>query len=241
MKNRFYSEAVERKNEKRKSLAVLIDPDKTNAEACSKLLDNLGGYLPQAWFVGGSLLMNNYLEELIVVLQKTNIPIVLFPSNYHQISTKADAILFLSLISGRNPDFLIGQQVLAAPFLKKTNLEIIPTGYMLIEGGKTTTAHYISNSLPIPYDKDDIAVCTAMAGEMLGLKLIYMDAGSGASQTINPSMIRAVRSQIDIPLIVGGGIRTAKDLHKAYEAGADWVVVGSLAEQEPHLIKTLQV
>lgn len=165
-----------------------------------------------------------------------HIPVVLFPNSYLHLTAEADGILFLSLISGRNPEYLIGNHIIAAPILKQTQLEIIPTGYILVNCGNQTTVAYISNTTPIPYEKNDIAVCTALAGEMLGLKMIYMDGGSGAKQPISPTMIEAVRQSIDIPLIVGGGIRTVAAMEDAFRAGADTVVIGSAVEQTPELI-----
>jgi phosphoglycerol geranylgeranyltransferase len=159
------------------------------------------------------------------------VPVILFPGNVLQISPRADGILLLSLISGRNPEFLIGNHVIAAPILRKTNLEIIPTGYILIENGRTTSVEYMSNTKPIPADKIDLAVATAMAGEMLGHKLIYLEAGSGARDQVNARMIREVRSQISIPLVVGGGIENGEQIRDAYRAGADIIVVGSAIEK----------
>jgi putative glycerol-1-phosphate prenyltransferase len=148
----------------------------------------------------------------------------------------ADAILFLSLISGRNPDFLIGQHVISAPILKKSSLEILPTGYILVDSGKQTTVSYMSNTTPIPHDKPEIAACTAMAGEMLGLKLMYLDAGSGAQRAISPKMISIVRKSVDVPLIVGGGIRSANEAYEAMLAGADTIVIGNGIEKNPALL-----
>ena len=166
----------------------------------------------------------------------TDIPMILFPGNSFQLSYKADGLLFLSLISGRNAELLIGKHVITAPFLKISPLEIMSTGYMLIDGGISTTVQYMSNTTPIPSDKDDIALSTAMAGEMLGLKMIYMDAGSGAKTPITPSMINAVSTAIDIPLIVGGGIRTPEKVYENVKAGADAIVVGNAIEKDPQLI-----
>jgi putative glycerol-1-phosphate prenyltransferase len=167
---------------------------------------------------------------------QSSIPVILFPGSNLHIDTSADAIFFLSLISGRNPDFLIGQHVIAAPSLKKSRLEILPTGYILVDSGRQTTVSYISNTMPIPYDKPEIAACTAMAGEMLGLKLIYLDAGSGALKQISSKMIAAVRKSVDVPLIVGGGIRSAEEALEAFEAGADVVVIGNGIEKNPNLL-----
>ena len=170
---------------------------------------------------------------MAVLKQKSKIPIILFPGNVLQITPRADAILLLSLISGRNPEYLIGNHVIAAPILKKTDLEIIPTAYILIENGRTTSVEYMSNTKPIPADKVDLTVATAMAGEMLGHKLVYLEAGSGALETVNTEMIREVRKQINIPLIVGGGIHTPEQISNIYRAGADMVVVGTAIEKDP--------
>jgi putative glycerol-1-phosphate prenyltransferase len=153
-----------------------------------------------------------------------------------QLEPSADAILFLSLISGRNPELLIGQHVLAAPIIRNTKLEVVPTGYMLINSGKITSAAYISNTTPLPEDKYSLAACTAMAGEMLGLQTIYMDAGSGAEREISQKMIASVRKAVSVPLIVGGGINTAQKAHNALEAGADMIVIGNALEKNPELL-----
>jgi len=227
-------------NQTNKKFALLIDPDKGDAEYFEKIAKNAQKANVDLFFVGGSLLTKDNLEICIKTLKNIcKIPVVLFPGNTLQISKNADAIFFLSLISGRNPDMLIGLHVLAAPYLKLSSLEIIPTGYMLIESGKTTSVQYMSNSAPIPADKDDIAVCTAMAGEMLGLKLIYMDAGSGALNPISTSMITNVKLGISVPLIIGGGIRDAETAVKACKAGADIVVVGNAIEKDTSLITSI--
>lgn len=166
---------------------------------------------------------------------------ILFPGNSFQLSYKADGILFLSLISGRNAELLIGNHVIAAPFLKMSPLEIIPTGYMLVEGGTMTSVQYMSNTYPIPANKDDIALCTAVAGEMLGLKQIYMDAGSGAKYPISASMINTVSGGINIPLIIGGGISTPEKAAANAKAGADVIVVGNAIEKDPMLIKEMVI
>jgi phosphoglycerol geranylgeranyltransferase len=178
-------------------------------------------------------------ETLQSIKEFTSIPVILFPGSIMQINEKADALLLLSLISGRNADLLIGKHVVAAPYLKKSGLELLPTGYMLIESGPLTTAQYISNTLPIPRTKDDIAVCTAIAGEMLGLRLIYMDAGSGAEMPISASMIKKVKENISIPLIIGGGIRDAGQAIAACKAGADMIVVGNAIEKDPSCLKEI--
>jgi putative glycerol-1-phosphate prenyltransferase len=192
------------------------------------------------FFVGGSLVVSDHLDECILFIKKhCSIPVLLFPGSASQISKHADALLYLSLISGRNPELLIGQHVISAPFVKKSGLEIISTGYMVVDGGASTTVSYISNATPIPADKADFAFCTAMAGEMLGMKLIYMDAGSGAKKAISEPMIAAVAQNINIPLIVGGGIRDAEKAYLNCQAGADVIVVGNAIEKEPSLIKEM--
>ncbi len=213
---------------------MLIDPDKHSISSAATLATQAEESKVDYILVGGSLLISNHLDEIITIIKQSfSGAVLLFPGNAMQISTHADGILFLSLISGRNPEFLIGNQVVAAPILKQTNLEILSTGYLLIDGGKTTTAHYMSNTNPIPSDKADIAACTAMAGEMLGMKLIYMDAGSGASFPISEKLIQTVKKHISIPLIIGGGIRTTEQAVAAAKAGADIIVIGNIIEENP--------
>ncbi len=192
------------------------------------------------FFVGGSLLTNDTLDSCIRILKEaSDIPVILFPGNVLQVNPRADAILFLSLISGRNSEMLIGRQVISAPIIRSTNMEVIPTGYMLIESGKPTSVSYMSNTTPIPHEKNDIAICTAIAGEMLGLKIIYMDAGSGGINPISTSMISAVKKNISIPLIIGGGIHTPEKAIENCMAGADIIVVGNSIEKDRGLIKVI--
>lgn len=225
---------------KQKQLAVLVDPDKTDDKKLNQLARLAADSKVDYFFVGGSLLVNNGLDQCIRLLkEQSGIPVILFPGNTLQMSYRADALLFLSLISGRNAEMLIGRHVVAAPYLKLSNMEVIGTGYMLIESGKPTAVSYMSNSAPIPADKNDIAMCTAMAGEMLGLKIIYMDAGSGAINQVSPSMIEHVRSAISIPLIVGGGIRTPETAAQSSKAGADVIVIGNAFEDDPLLISEI--
>lgn len=232
-----YSRITEKKSKGEKSFAVLIDPDKVNASSVRQLVEMAEEAKVDFFFVGGSLVISDHLDECIRAIKAiSRIPVLLFPGSPSQISREADALLYLSLISGRNPELLIGQHVISAPFVKKSGLEIIPTGYMVIDGGAATTVSYISNASPIPSDKADIAMCTAMAGEMLGMKLIYMDSGSGARKAISEEMIQAVSSQITIPLIVGGGIREAEKAYLNCKAGADVIVVGNAIEKDPGLI-----
>jgi phosphoglycerol geranylgeranyltransferase len=222
----------------RKSIAVLVDPDKVEDPTKLQHLINLASEnCIDYFFVGGSLITTTNLAEVVKQIKdNVKIPVVLFPGNSIQIEPTADAILFLSLISGRNPELLIGQHVIAAPIIKNTRLEVIPTGYMLVNSGRTTSVAYISNTTPIPDDKYSLAACTAMAGEMLGLQSIYMDAGSGAEKEISARMIGAVRKSVSIPLIVGGGINTSRKAITALEAGADMIVVGNALEKDPELL-----
>jgi putative glycerol-1-phosphate prenyltransferase len=182
------------------------------------------------------LLHDNQSQLISFIKENSSIPVVLFPGNNMQLNNKADSILLLSLISGRNPDMLIGRHVISAPYLKASNLEILSTGYMLIESGRTTAVTYMSNTTPIPSHKNDIAVCTAMAGEMLGMKLIYMDAGSGARNPVPLTMISQVKAAINVPLIIGGGITSPVLAKEAFQAGADVIVVGNGIESDPDLI-----
>jgi phosphoglycerol geranylgeranyltransferase len=192
------------------------------------------------FLVGGSLVISSYLNECVQLIKRScDIPVILFPGSPSQVSKFADALLYLSLISGRNPELLIGQHVVSAPVVKKSGLEIMSTGYMVIDGGAPTTVSYISNASPLPADKNEIAMCTAMAGEMLGMKLIYMDAGSGAKKAISESMIQSVASCIEVPLIVGGGITTAEKAYLNCKAGADVIVVGNAIEKDAGLIKEI--
>lgn len=221
-------------------MAVLFDPDKMRLEKMNQTLELAAELNIDYFFIGGSLIVNNMLDEVLAsIRQRCSIPLVLFPGSSFQLSYKADALLFLSLISGRNPELLIGQHVIAAPFLKMSPLEIISTGYLLIDGGVQTSVQYMSNTYPIPAQKADIAVCTALAGEMLGLKLIYLDAGSGARNPISSAMIEAVSNAVSVPVIVGGGIRTPEKVAENYRAGADVVVVGTALESDPSLMREM--
>lgn len=232
------SQLQQSRNNRQKRFAVLIDPDKIESSSeCLKIVNLCVENRVDYFMVGGSLMTTNNFSEVISVIKRhSTIPVIIFPGNNMQIDAAADAILFLSLISGRNPEFLIGQHVVAAPVIKRTQLEVIPTGYVLVEAGNQTTAGYMSNTTPIPADKFSIAACTALAGEMLGLRMIYLDAGSGADQSISQKMISTVRKSIDLPLIVGGGINNLSKAQKALEAGADMIVVGNGIEENPDLL-----
>lgn len=216
----------------KKKFVVLIDPDKPTDEQIVEIVEKSVKVGVDFFFVGGSLLTTDSLDNCIKLIKKhCDIPVLIFPGNSLQISKWCDGFLLLSLISGRNAEMLIGRHVISAPYLKLYGNEIIPTGYMLIDGGKPTSVSYMSNTTPIPHDKDDIAMCTALAGEMLGLKIIYMDAGSGAIEPISAEMIAKVKKTIEIPLIVGGGINTPEKAANAARAGADIVVVGNALEK----------
>jgi phosphoglycerol geranylgeranyltransferase len=215
----------------RKLLAILLDPDKLPLEEIATKVATIHQLKADFILVGGSLLFTNVLDAFVREIKKhTNLPIILFPGSALQISNEADGILFLQLISGRNPEYLIGNQVIAAPLLQQTQLEVISTGYILVESGRETTASYISNTKPIPAHKPEIAMATALAGQYLGHQLIYLDGGSGALHPVPESMIALVRKNIHLPIVVGGGIRNRKQLDAAYEAGADLVVIGTAFE-----------
>jgi len=236
----IYNHITESKKEGKKLFALLIDPDKQDTNTLISTIEKAKSAQTDFFFVGGSLLTNNSLDSCIRTIKSNcDIPVVLFPGNAMQVSDKADGILFLSLISGRNADMLIGKQVITAPILKQSSLEVLPTGYMLIDSGKPTTASYMSNTIPIPADKNAVAACTAMAGEMLGLKLIFMDGGSGAKTPISETMITAVSKSVGVPLIVGGGISNGKKAIENCKAGADIIVVGNAIEKEVNLISEI--
>ena len=216
----------------KKKFVVLIDPDKPTDKEIIDIVEKSKKVGVDFFFVGGSLLTTDSLDNCIKLIKShCDIPVLIFPGNSLQISKWCDGFLLLSLISGRNSEMLIGRHVIAAPYLKLYGNEIIPTGYMLIDGGKQTSVSYMSNTTPIPHDKDDIAMCTALAGEMLGLKIIYMDAGSGALNPVSAEMISKVKQTIEVPLIVGGGINTPEKAAAASKAGADIVVVGNALEK----------
>ena len=240
MNQGIYGKLTGQKSLGRKSFAVLVDPDKVDREKIRRLCSSISEAKVDYMLVGGSLVVTNHLDEVMRQIKgETDIPVILFPGSPSQITPLADALLYLSLISGRNPELLIGQHVISAPVVRSSGLEIIPTGYMVIDGGAPTTVSYISNANPIPSDKQEIAVCTAMAGEMLGMKLIYMDAGSGAKRPIHESMIRAVAAQVSVPIVVGGGITDPEKAYRNCVAGADVIVVGNAIEKDPSLIREI--
>jgi phosphoglycerol geranylgeranyltransferase len=222
------------KNSSKKSdklLAILLDPDKTSLKEIPSITKKIETLKANFIFVGGSTVENGLTDTFVEVLKvNTQIPVVLFPGDYSQVSNKADALLFLSLLSGRNPEYLIEQQIKAVPFLKNSTLEIIPTGYILIDGGTNSSVLKVSKTTPISQNDVNLAVATAVAGMYKGKQLIYLEAGSGAKIPVNPKIISEVKKTIKIPLIVGGGIRTKEQLKNAYDNGADLVVIGTAFE-----------
>jgi len=235
----IYEQIIQAKNNGHKLLAILLDPDKIALETLDNLLQKINQSPATHVFVGGSIVKATILEELIAQLkQKTNLPVVIFPGDPSQISPQADAILFLSLLSGRNPDYLIEYQVQAAPILKKMNLEVISTGYILIESGNETAVARVSKTAPLNRDNLDLVLATAQAGEMLGNKLIYLEAGSGAKKPVPLEMIGLISQNIKIPVIVGGGIVDLHGIQKAYNAGADLVVIGTAFENNTHFFES---
>lgn len=240
MTDHVYTILTRSKAQGKKCFSLLIDPDKVSLSRLDELLYLATEAAVDFFFMGGSLVLTDNLDESILHIKKNcDIPVVLFPGNPSQLSRHADALLYLSLISGRNADLLIGQHVISAPAVKQSGLEVISTGYMVIDGGAPTTVSYISNATPIPADKEDIALCTAMAGEMLGKKVIYMDAGSGAKVPITENMIKKVAENIAVPLIIGGGIRNPEKAYLNGKAGADVIVVGNAIEKDASLIKEM--
>jgi phosphoglycerol geranylgeranyltransferase len=233
----------------KKRFALLIDPDKHTKESLSYLVSLAVATPPDLILVGGSLLFKPIEETIVYLKEQLNVtppghvpgsapvPVFIFPGDISQLCDKADGILLLSLISGRNPEYLIGNHVIAAPRLKQSGIEVIPTAYMLIENGHSTSVEYISNTKPIPFGKTDLAVATALAGELLGLRLLYLEAGSGAEKSVGIDMISAISKAVNIPVVVGGGIRSLETAEKAYDAGADLIVIGSALEEYPEMLK----
>jgi len=220
----------------RKMLAVLLDPDQCRGSVLAGTIAALKSNTPDFIFVGGSHTLTSVDSLIELLKEEVKSNIVLFPGNAAQFSTKANAILYLSLLSGRNAEFMIGQHITSSVAIKKSGIEIIPTGYLLIDGGKSSSVEYISNTRPIPRDKKEIALSTAVAAELLGMRLVYLEAGSGADVPVPTDMIEYVSTVLSLPLIVGGGIKTTEQLTEAFDAGADIVVVGNIFEAKPTLI-----
>lgn len=235
MTHSIYNQFVEAKQNKQKLLAILLDPDKINfntlEQTCQKIKQSGATHI----FVGGSTVVDGLTEKVVLAIkQYISLPIVLFPGGYNQITSYADALLFLSLISGQNPEFLIGQHIKAAPILSEMNLEVIATSYILIDGGNDTTVARVSQTKPICKSDLELIYATALAGEFLGHKLTYLEAGSGAKYSISPKIVQKIGSKLSHPLIVGGGIRSISEIKKIHDAGADIVVIGTAFEQNIH-------
>lgn len=223
-------------NRGKKQIALLIDPDKYDKKSLLRTLDNANSSEIDFILVGGSIISCPVDYVIDEIKKNSSIPVLLFPGSLLQLSDHADGILLLSVVSGRNPDYLIGNHIIAAPLLKRSKLEVISTAYILIENGKSTSVEYMSNTRPIPAGKIDITIATALAAEMLGFKLIYLEAGSGATYPVPEEMIHAVKQNVSTPLIVGGGIRNRESARRIYQAGADMIVVGNAVEQDPDIL-----
>ncbi len=235
----FYQDSIHKKSVNQKQLALLVDPDKYSQESLALFVELAKETLPDCIMVGGSLVAGSVEQVVQYIKSHTNIPVVLFPGNSHQLCNEADALLLLSLLSGRNADFLIGQHVVAAKVIRDSGIESISTGYILIDGGCSTSVEYMSNTKPIPRDKVEIIVATAIAGELIGNRMVYLEAGSGAINPVSKEAIQAVRQAISLPIIVGGGIRTVEQAKDAYLAGADMIVVGNALEKDRFFMRDL--
>ncbi|MGB0897210.1 MAG: geranylgeranylglyceryl/heptaprenylglyceryl phosphate synthase [Flavobacteriaceae bacterium] len=236
----IYYNIIQAKASNTKLLAVLLDPDKLIVDTVKHLVSKINSSIATHIFVGGSIVANQQTELIVnTIKQHTSLPIILFPGNVNQITNAADGMLFLSLLSGRNPEYLIEQHIKAVPLLHNTNLELIPTGYILIDGGTETAVQRVSNTLPISQNDITLAVNTALAGQFSGKKIIYLEAGSGAKNAINTELISAVSKALDIPLIVGGGLRSSSQINNAYTAGADMVVVGTAFEKNDGFLEKI--
>ena len=234
----IYENILQAKAKNEKLLAILIDPEKVTVEDAIILAEKIKNSPATHIFVGGSTFSGSHLGKLITVLkQKTNLPTLIFPGHPFQISEEADGILFLSLLSGRNPDYLIEHQINSVRILEQTNLEVIPTAYLLIDGGKETAVQSVSQTKPIAHSDIELAYRTAKAGELLGMKLIYLEAGSGANQKVSLEMIKYITENCKIPVIVGGGIRSMQTIQQVYDSGADLVVIGTAFENDSNFFK----
>jgi putative glycerol-1-phosphate prenyltransferase len=238
----IYKNILNSINQGEKLLAVLIDPDKIDLQNLQMTINKLITTSAVTHiFVGGSIVEENITDTLVEAIKEhTNLPVLLFPGDVSQISEKADALLFLSLISGRNPEYLINKQVEAVTKLRKTNLDVIPTGYILVESGNESAVQVVSKTLPLSRGNVQHIVDTAKAGELLGMKLIYLEAGSGALHPINNEIICSVKEELNLPLIVGGGIRTKEQLDNAFQSGADMIVIGTAFEEDESFFDKLE-
>jgi putative glycerol-1-phosphate prenyltransferase len=237
----YYQHIINAISQKEKLLAVLIDPDKMLVDAVPSFIQKVNVSVATHIFVGGSDVEANVTEAMVIEIKKhTTLPIIFFPGDVTQLTNEADALLFLSLISGRNPEYLIGKHIEAVPKLKEMQLEVIPTGYVLIENGKITSVEKVTKTKPLKREEIQTIVNTAKAGELLGMKLIYLEAGSGALLTVNAEIIQAVKQNLEIPLIVGGGIKSKAQVQTAYDAGADVVVIGTAFEENEAFFEELK-
>lgn len=236
-----YNNIIESIKNGDKLLAVLIDPDKMTVENIADFIEKVNNSIATHIFVGGSTVEDEITNRLVFEIKKqTKLPVVLFPGDVTQITNNADALLFLSLISGRNVDYLIGKHIASVSILRETNLEIIPTGYMLIESGKETAVQKVTQTQPLKRENIQQIVDTAKAGELLGMKIIFLEAGSGAIQPVSEGIISAVKQELNIPLIVGGGIKNKQQLEAAYKSGADLVVIGTAFEKDESFFDELK-
>ena len=242
MKDRYYQYLLSTKAQQGAGFIVVIDPDGLPVERMPKFLRDCEANDVDAFFLGGSLLHTPWLDQYIAELKKyTTLPVIGFPGSITQVSGYLDAILFLSVISGRNPEHLFGQHVYSAPIIKRLGIEVISFGYMLVESGALTSAQYMSNSMPLPRNKPDIAAATALAAEMMGMKLLMTDGGSGADNAVPDEMVAAITQTVSIPLAVGGGMSTPEMIARKVTAGASFVLVGNALEgnPDPHYIADL--
>ncbi len=240
-RNTIYQDLLKSFSAKENGLAILIDPDKFSVDNTTGFFKKVNQSMATHIFVGGSTVNEHATDILVTEIKKTtNLPLVLFPGDVTQITDKADAVLFLSLISGRNPEYLIGKHVESVEKIRTANLEVIPTGYILIENGKETAVERVTETKPLPKNNIQYIVDTAKAGELLGMKLMYLEAGSGAKEEVSQDIISAVKKEIQIPLIVGGGIRSKKQLENAYNSGADLVVIGTAFENDESFFDDLR-
>ncbi|MBP7730592.1 MAG: geranylgeranylglyceryl/heptaprenylglyceryl phosphate synthase [Bacteroidales bacterium] len=219
-----------------KSVALLLDPDKASGKVFENIIEIAVSFKADYILTGGSITFNKIDYFINCIKNRCTIPVILFPGSLLQLTTKADGIYFLSLISGRNPELLIGNHVIAAPYLREIKDRVVPVGYMLISCGSRTSVEYMSQTEPIPPDKTDIIIATALAGEMLGMKMVYLEGGSGAKSPVPASVIRAVKENVSIPVIVGGGLKNVKHVQDAFESGADMIVIGNGCEKRPALL-----
>ena len=235
----FLKSLIEAKKSGQKLLAILLDPDKVALTDISTIIFKIETLKADFIFVGGSLVKEGATEKLVKALKKvTNLKVILFPGDASQITNLADTLLFMSLLSGRNPEYLINQQIKAIPKIKASHLEIISTAYILIDGGKVSSVEKVSHTKPMSQNQEELIVNTALAGQFMGNQLVYLEAGSGAKYPVKSEIIRELTNQLQIPVIVGGGIRTQKQLESAYVSGADLVVIGTAFEENNLFLKS---